>query len=45
MDLEKSVKNGFSSIYSQYVQNGFPDNWRYVLRTRILVSIVIRFHV
>ena len=44
MDLEKSVKNGFSNIYSQYVQNGFPDNWRYVLRTRILVVVVIYSH-
>ena len=44
MDVEKSLENGFSSVYAKYVQGGFPDNWRYILRSRILVSVYVSYH-
>ena len=38
MDVARSLENGFSSVYAKYVQSGFPDNWRSILRSRILVG-------
>lgn len=37
MNVEQTVHNGFSSLFADYVKNGFPDNWQYVLYNRIEV--------
>lgn len=44
MDVARSLENGFSSVYAKYVQSGFPDNWRSILRLRILVGDHVSSH-
>lgn len=44
MDVARSLENGFSSVYAKYVQSGFPDNWRSILRLRILVGDRVSSH-
>lgn len=37
MNIEESVRHGFSFIFSEYLKSGFPDNWQFVLYNRIEV--------
>lgn len=40
MNVEQTIRNGFSSIFAEYIKNGFPDNWQFVLRSRIEVAMM-----
>lgn len=39
MNVEQTIRNGFSPIFAQYIKDGFPDNWQFVLRSRIEVAV------
>ena len=44
MDVAWSLEYGFFSVYAKYVQCGFPDNWRCIIRLRILVGDRVSSH-
>lgn len=38
--MEHTLRNGFSVLFAEFVQNGFPDNWQFVLQNRIEVTFL-----
>ena len=40
MDVKASLANGFSYVFVEYVKNGFPENWQFVLFNRVEVNLI-----